>query len=179
MKKKILVLGAVLALVAALAVPMAVLAQTDDIDVTVGQSTVSCTISPGTWSITSVTAGTPVSTFTSGEQGEFTLTNTGSVTEDFTIAGTDATGSSVTWTLLITPAVADDYSLGFGQATTTTDPYDTACADYTEFGTGASTLTTGLTVDSTYLFDLELLVYTGSDDTQVMTATVTITAVAS
>jgi len=139
--------------------------------------TISCSISPGTWAVGTITAGTPVSTFVSGTQGYFTLTNTGNVTEDFTIEGTDATGSTVTWTLTKTPASANQYSLGFGQATG--GSYETECANYTAFDTNGETLTTGLVADGTFLFDLELNTYDGTDVTQLMRATVTITAVAS
>ena len=177
--KKILISIIVLGLIATLAAPMAAMAApTGTVSVTTGASTVSMTVSPGTWSVGTITAGTAYSTFTSGEQGEFTLTNDGNVTEDFTIQGTNASGSTVTWTLSKTLSSANQYSLGFGQATGAS--YDTECADYTEFDTsGTDTLTTGLVVAGNYLFDIELTTYSGTDVSQVMSATVTITAVES
>jgi hypothetical protein len=142
--------------------------------------TISCSVDPPSWSIAGVTPGTPVSTFVSGVQGYFTLTNNGEAAEDFTIEGTDAEGSTVTWTLTKTPGSANQYSLGFGQATTTSTSYDTECASYSNFDTsGSDTLIDGLAVDGTFLFDLQLNAYTGTDVSQLMRATVTITAVES
>jgi len=182
LKNKILVLSIILALVAVATVPMAVMAaDTDTVDITVGSSTISCSVDPGTWAVGTITAGTPVSTFVSGTQGYFTLTNDGNVTEDFTIEGTDATGSTVTWTLVETLSTGDEYSLGFGQATDgASPPYDVECANYTEFDdSGDDTLTTGLAVAGTYKFDLQLNTNANTDVSEVMTATITVTAVAS
>jgi hypothetical protein len=175
--KKLITLAIALAMLATMILPVtASAAETGIVSITTGSQTISVGLTPDTWATGAIVAGTPNTTFNSAKQGYFTITNEGSVTENFMIKGTNATGSSVTWTLVTTPDAVDEYSLGFGQAEGS-GTY-TECTDYTEFGTTDVSLTTGLTVSSTYKFDLALTAFTGSNVNQMMAATVTITAVA-
>ncbi len=175
--KKLITIAIALAMLATMILPLSALAaETGIVSITTGSQTISVGLTPDTWATGAIVAGTPKTTFNEENQGYFTITNEGSVTEDFSIKGTNATGSSVTWTLVTAPDATDEYSLGFGQATGV-GPY-TQCAEYTEFDTSDVPLTTGLTVSSTYKFDLALTAFTGSNVNQMMSATVTITAVA-
>lgn len=175
--KKLITIAIALAMLATMILPVtAMAAETGIVSITTGSQTLSVGLTPTSWATGAIVAGTPKTTFNSANQGYFTITNDGSVTENFLIKGSNADGSSVTWTLETSPDAANEYSLGFGQ-TTGSGTY-TECADYTEFGTSDVSLTTGLTVSSTYKFDLALTAFTGSNVAQVMSATVTITAVA-
>jgi hypothetical protein len=175
--KKLITLAIALAMLATMILPITALAaETGMVSITTGSQTLSVGLTPGTWATGAIIAGTPKTTFNSANQGYFEITSDGSVTENFMIKGTNATGSSVIWTLVTTPDAVNEYSLGFGQAEGS-GTY-TECSDYTEFGTSDVSLTTGLTVSSKYKFDLALTAYTGSNVNQMMSATVTITAVA-
>ena len=124
---------------AVLLVPMSALAAPSGTVGVSGDSTViAVTVSPASWSnVDMVESGTD-STFVSETQGFFTATNTGNCAEDMTIKGTDAAGTepdAASWTLGASPG-SDAYTIGWGQATETTVPYDTE-------STYTSKLTTG------------------------------------
>jgi len=177
--KKILPIGLVLALLLVL-VPMPVLAAEATITVSGDSTVIAVTVSPTTWSIGTIAQGSTHSTFVEGVQGYFTVTNTGNCLEDMSIKGTDASGTApapATWTLAAAPG-SDTYTIGWGQATTTTNPYDTESTYTSKLTTSYAALTSSLAINGTYLFDLQLKAPTtitvGATD---MTATVTILAV--
>ncbi len=173
--KRLIALGMVLALLAVLAAPAAVGAS-QTVTITVGTSTLSASIAPTTWAAGAVTAGGSVSSFSSSSPGYFTLTNTGTLTESFTIVGADATGSTITWTLVTESPGTNQYTLGFGHAGGSAGSYTEGT--YTNFGNADNvTLVSDLQVGGTYNFDLKLTIGTGTDVSQLMTTTVTITVV--
>ncbi len=183
MKKRILVLATILALVAVLVVPTAALALDSGTVSVSGDSTViAVTVSPSTWPISGgILQGSTNITWATAVLGYFTVPNTGNCIEDFTIKGTNAVGSTpaaATW-ILTTTAASDNYTMGWGQATGT-PPNTVVPSSYTALGTGYSALTTELAKNGTFLFDLQLVapntIPTGATN---MAATVTILAVVS
>lgn len=175
MKKRILALASVLALVAVLVAPMAVRAATGTVSVTVGVSSVGVTVSPTTWATGTMVNSATATTWAATTLPDFVVTNTGNVIEDITIKGATATGSTYNWTLADAPG-ASIYALKFDEQPVT----GVATAAWVALTTSDQTLK--LAVPPTTLnvvwFDLQLSTPTSGSVAEVMSTTVTITAVA-
>jgi hypothetical protein len=129
----------------------------------------SMTLSANTWAAGSMAINETKSTWASGTQGFFTVTNNANGPEYMDIAAAVTTGDCT----LGTAAGANIYRIGYGQATTTSASYDTE-ASYTAIGAEANLAT--IAAGDTYKFDLQLMsptstIYGGV--TQVITVTIT------
>ena len=179
--KKILPIGLVVGLLLLLMPMPALAADTGTVTISGDSTVIAVTVSPTTWWIGTIAQGSTHSTWVTGTQGYFTVTNTGNCLEDTTIKGTNASGTApaaATWTLAGTPG-SDAYTIGWGQATTTTTSYDTESTYASKLTTSYAALTNSLVINGTFKFDLQLKAPTtisvGATD---MSATVTILAVA-
>jgi hypothetical protein len=126
-------------------------------------------VNPTTWAAGSVTAGSTSTTFDSGAQGYFTVTNSANGTSKMDIKAAITGGCS-----LGTTAGANIYRIGYGQATGS-GTY-TEAATYAEITVSDADLAT-IASGNTYKFDLQLKAPTSTTYGGVQqTITVTITA---
>jgi len=163
-----------LALLAVLAVPA--FAANPTVSITVTAEVVSITNDKATWAIGTVAVDAVVYFSTDGTQDDdwSTITNTGSVTVDVEIQGTNIEGGDYDWTLA-TAAGSEAYSLYANKAATPT-VYDvevktSSCNDITAAA--------GLAADATNLWSMNFTAptaFNAADDGNEKTATVTLVA---
>lgn len=112
MKKKLLALGIVLAMVVNVIVPSVALAVDPTVDITVSAKTIAITNTQSAWAIGVVEVdGVVYFSATGAKDDDYsTITNTGNVAVDVEIQGTDFDGPTYDWTLASSPGV-ETYSL--------------------------------------------------------------------
>jgi hypothetical protein len=168
MKKRILAIVAIVALIGLLLPAAVFAAETGPVTCTVSAVLVSVTVTPGTVAYGTVNIGATADTHTLSQTQ--TATNDGSATENFNIKSSDATGSTQTWTLAGTQ--------GDHQFTheVSTDAGSTWPIVMQPAGT-YFTLATGIAHSGTKTFDLRIGMPTSTTDYGAHTITVTVQAV--
>lgn len=170
MAKKVLSLMAILALVGAVLGPGIFAAETANVTATVTVQNVAITVEDGNIAYGILVAGGTKDTTTHGVDDSQTATNTGNVTEDFSIRGFDvSTGCS--WTLANTQGT-ETYFHKFCTANCDSSP------TWTALTTSYQTLASGVAVGGTQVFDLQIGVPTSTTCTVQATVTVTVLAAA-
>lgn len=167
MKRRILALLVALALVA-LVVPAAVFAAEDTVSCTVTATVVSVTVTDGDVAYGTLGLGATNNTIGTDTQ---TVTNNGTVTEDFSIKSSDATrGGGTTWELVETPPGSDEFKHEFS---TNSGGDWTAMSDTNGFTAMAS----GVAPEGTESLDLQITMPGTTDDYLEHSITVTVMAV--
>lgn len=144
-------------------------ADTADINATVTVQNIAVTVSDGNIAYGVLQAGGTKDTTISGVDDSQTATNTGNVTENFNIKGYNvSTGCS--WTLAATQG-SEQYFHKFCTTNCDTSP------TWTSLTTNYQTLATGVAVNDTTTFDLQIGVPSSTTCTSQATVTVTVQAV--
>jgi hypothetical protein len=167
MKKRILALIVVLALVGAL-VPAILFAAEDTVTCTVSAYLVSVTVSDGDVAYGALEVGTSKSTLVAGLNDQQTATNDGTVTEDFSIKSSDATrGGGTNWTLVTGTPGFNEFKHEF--STDSSFPGTALTNSYTSLATSVAT-------SGSEDFDLQITMPGSTDDYLEHTITVTVLA---
>ena len=174
MKRKLLILGVALTLVAALIVPSLVLAADPTVTIPVSAKTIAITNTMSTWNIGPVDIDVVKYFSADNTQNDTysTITNTGNVAVDVEIQGTDLEGGDYDWTLA-SAAVAETYSL-YANTPSGGSSYTIAVLK-----TSYNDIVTDLAKDGTYLWSMKFTApssFDASDDGSDKTATVTLVA---
>lgn len=177
MRKILIALALVVAIIAAAVLPATVLAVNPTVAITVTARVVAITNDKSTWAIGTVVpdAVSYFSTNNAQDDDWSTITNTGNVTVDVVIQGTDIEGGSYDWTLA-TAAGSETYSLYANLAATPT-VYDVEVKNAPTYST--ITAAAGLTSSSTNKWSMKFTApsaFNASDDGAQKSATVTLVA---
>ena len=166
MKKRILILGTVLALLMAMLIPGTALAADDTVTCTVSGKLISVEITDGAVAYGVVELGSTQDTTATGVDDTQTATNNGSVAEDFSIMSTNAVGTT-DWTLAGTAGseqYTHSFSINEGSEWTATSGSYVSLATDVAAGTGSQD------------FDLQIGMPTATVDYGEHTITVTVMA---
>lgn len=169
-------LGLVLAVALLVAFAAPAMAANPTVSITVTAEVVSITNTQSTWGIGTVVVDAVVYFSATGAQDDdySTITNTGSVTVDVEIQGTNFEGGSYDWTLA-TAAGSETYSLYANkQATPTVYDVEVKTSSYNDITAAA-----GLAADGTNTWSMKFTAptaFNANDDGNEKTATVTLVA---
>jgi hypothetical protein len=169
MKKRVVAIVAIVALVGLLLPATVFAADTGTVTCTVSAVMVSVSVSPGSVAYGTVNVGATKDTLSDPNQ-TLTATNDGSAAEDFKIKSSDATGSSQNWTLADT-ASAEHFTHKVSTNSGSSWPIVMQPAG-TYF-----TLATGIAHSGSQTFDLQIGMPTSTTDYGAHSITVTVLAV--
>ncbi len=169
MKKIVLALVAVLALVGAM-IPAAVFAADEaTVSCTVTATLVSVTVTDGDVAYGTLGLGTKKSTLVAELDDTQTATNDGTVAEDFNIKSSNATrGGGTTWKLVTTSPGNNEFNHEFSK---------TSSFPGTAMTTGYTSLATNVAPGGSQTFDLQITMPSSTDDYLEHSFTVTVQAV--
>ena len=171
MKKRILSIALVLTLAMALIIPAVAIAATDSqvVNVTVTGELVSITVGPGAVAYGALAAGASEdTTLATGTDETQTVTNTGTVAVDLTIASSDAAGTTP-WVLAASTGILDEYTHEASIDGFTTPISLPSAASYVTLAGGVAAL-------GTQDFDLRITMPTSITDYGAHTIVVTVLA---